>query len=319
MKGLVKSILIKTMKKKVSSRITEAQLNNELKKSEVEFSHLTKESIYMILGVLSASFGLESFLLPNSFIDGGITGVSLILNKLTEVPLSILLVVINFPFILLGFKSINKNFAIKSIISISLLAIAVETIHFPVITDDKLLVAVFGGFFLGLGIGLSIRGGAVLDGTEVLAIFASKKTGLTIGDIISVVNIGIFMVGAFVFSIEIALYAMITYLAASKTVDFVVDGLEEFIGVTIISEKNEEIRKVIVERVGRGCTIYKGKGGYSVNESEDNEIDIIYTLITRLELARLQTEVDIIDSNAFMVMHSIKDARGGMIRKKVHK
>lgn len=305
--------------KKVSSRIPDDKFQQEVQKSSVEYSHLIKESIFMIIGVLSATFGLKGFLLPNSFIDGGITGVSLIINELSNVPISILLIAINLPFLLLGFKAINKSFAIRSIISISMLAIAVELIDFPMITDDKLLISIFGGFFLGLGIGMSIRGGAVLDGTEVLAIFASKKTGLTIGDIITVVNVVIFLIASFVFSVEIALYAMITYLAASKTVDFVVDGLEEFIGVTIISEQNEDIRKAIIERVGRGCTIYKGKGGYDPYGVESNEVDIIYTLITRLELARLQTEVDIIDPNAFMIMHSIKDARGGMIRKGIHK
>lgn len=322
MKSIIRYLAIKTMNKKlkkVSSRIPDDKFQQEVQKSSVEYSHLIKESIFMIIGVLSATFGLKGFLLPNSFIDGGITGVSLIINELSNVPISILLIAINLPFLLLGFKAINKSFAIRSIISISMLAIAVELIDFPMITDDKLLISIFGGFFLGLGIGMSIRGGAVLDGTEVLAIFASKKTGLTIGDIITVVNVVIFLIASFVFSVEIALYAMITYLAASKTVDFVVDGLEEFIGVTIISEQNEDIRKAIIERVGRGCTIYKGKGGYDPYGVESNEVDIIYTLITRLELARLQTEVDIIDPNAFMIMHSIKDARGGMIRKGIHK
>lgn len=291
----------------------------EIQRKRIELTHLVKESIFMIIGVLAATFGLKGFLLPNSFIDGGITGVSLMLTELTDIPLSIFIVIVNLPFLLLGFRSINKSFAIRSIISIALLALAVEFIEIPLITDDKLLVSIFGGFFLGLGIGMSIRGGSVLDGTEVLAIFASKKTGLTIGDIITVVNVIIFLIAVFVFSVEVALYAMITYLAASKTVDFVVDGLEEYIGVTIISDKNEEIRVAIIDKVGRGCTIYKGKGGFSAEGEIHNEHDIIYTLITRLELSRLQTEVDKIDANAFMIMHAIKDARGGMIRKRMHK
>lgn len=305
--------------KKVSARLSEEDLKKETAKFTVKYSHLIKESVLMILGVLSATFGLKAFLLPNSFIDGGITGVSLILTEVTNLPLSIFLILINLPFLLLGFTSINKNFAIKSIISISILALSVELIDFPTITDDKLLISVFGGFFLGLGIGLSIRGGSVLDGTEVLAVYASKKTGLTIGDTITVLNIIIFLVGAFILSVEIALYAMITYLAASKTVDFVVDGIEEFIGVTIISEKSEEIRMAIIYKVGRGCTLYKGKRGFATKGQELKDVDIVYTLITRLELAKLQTEIDIIDPQAFMVMHSIKDARGGMIRKRVHK
>lgn len=258
MKGLVRALTIKIMSKKlkkIDSKIPEIIIETEIKKNKVEFNHFAKESFFMLIGIISATFGLKGFLLPSSFIDGGITGVSLILAELTYVPLSVYIVIVNLPFLLLGFRTINRSFAIRSIISIGLLAIAVEFVEVPIITEDKLLVAVFGGFFLGLGIGMSIRGGSVLDGTEVLAIFASKKTGLTIGDIIAVVNVLIFLVGAFVFSIEIALYAMITYLAASKTVDFVVDGLEEYIGVTIISEKNDEIRIAITDKVGRGCTI----------------------------------------------------------------
>lgn len=324
MKNIIRTLIIRTMSerhKKVSSRVLDSKLNEQVDKSTIEVTHLLKEIIFLILGVMSASFGLKSFLLPNDFIDGGITGVSLIVHHITNIPVSILLIAINIPFILLGFRAINKSFAIRSIIAISLLAVVIATVNFPTVTNDKLLIAVFGGFFLGLGIGLSIRGGGVLDGTEVLAIYIAKKSGLTIGDIITIANVIIFFAAAFVFKIETALYAMITYLAASKTVDFVVDGIEEFIGVTIISKKTEEIRKVIVQKVGRGCTIYKGKGGYPEDSDSDNnkDIDILYTLITRLELAQLQTQIDIIDTKAFIVMHSVKDAKGGMIKKRIHK
>ena len=186
----------------------------------------------------------------------------------------------------------------------------------PIITSDKLLIAVFGGFFLGLGIGLAIRGGSVIDGTEVLAVFISRKTAATIGDIILVFNIIIFGFAAYVFSIEIALYAILTYLAASKTVDFVVSGIEEYVGVTIISNFSEDIRLAIVENMGRGCTIYTGKRGFGKRGDVLKSTDILYTLITRLELAKLHTEIDKIDKDAFIVMHSIKDAKGGMIKKR---
>ena len=258
-----------------------------------------------------AKYQSTGFLLPNMFIDGGVMGISLLLAELFDIPLSVLIVVINLPFLILGFSTISKQFALKSIIAIILLAISVQFIPFPVITDDKLLIAIFGGFFLGLGIGLSIRGGSVIDGTEVLAIFVSKSTSLTIGDVILLFNVLIFSFAAYVLTIEIALYAMLTYLAASKTVDFVVSGIEEYIGVTIISDHNEKIRIAIIENLGRGCTIYSGKGGQSMEE-----IDIIYTLITRLELAKLKKEVGKIDKEAFLVMHSIKDAKGGMIKKR---
>jgi len=279
--------------------------------TKVEFNHLLSDSFFILLGVFSAGFGLKGFLLPNMFIDGGAMGISLTIAELTEIPLSVLIVVINIPFLIMGVSTISKQFALKSIIAIILLALSVHFIPFPVITNDKLLIAIFGGFFLGLGIGLSIRGGSVIDGTEVLAIFVSKKTSMTIGDVILIFNVLIFSVAAYVFTIEISLYAMLTYLAASKTVDFVVSGIEEYIGVTIISEHSDEIRLAIIENLGRGCTVYSGKGGQTMEET-----DIIYTLITRLELAKLKTEIDKIDKDAFLVMHSIKDAKGGMIKKR---
>jgi len=288
-----------------------SQLEKVIKNTKVDFFHLIRDSFFILIGVLSAGFGLKGFLLPNMFIDGGVMGISLTIAELTEIPLSVLIVVINLPFLIMGFSTISREFALKSIFAIVLLAISVHFIPFPIITNDKLLIAIFGGFFLGLGIGLAIRGGSVIDGTEVLAIFVSKKTSLTIGDVILIFNVLIFLVAAKVFTIEIALYAMLTYLAASKTVDFVVSGIEEYIGVTIISDYSEEIRIAIIENLGRGCTIYSGKRGQTMEQTE-----IVYTLITRLELAKLHTEIDKIDKDAFVVMHSIKDAKGGMIKKR---
>ncbi|BAX78403.1 YitT family protein [Labilibaculum antarcticum] len=287
------------------------QFEKAVKSTKVEFTHLMRDSFLILLGVLSAGFGLRGFLLPNMFIDGGVMGISLTIAELTEIPLSILIVVINLPFIVMGFSTISRQFAVKSIVAILLLAITVHFIPFPLITNDKLLIAIFGGFFLGLGIGLAIRGGSVIDGTEVLAIFLSKKTSLTVGDVILIFNVLIFSVAAYVFSIEISLYAILTYLAASKTVDFVVSGIEEYVGVTIISNDSDKVRLAILKKLGRGCTVYCGKRGHSMVDT-----DIIYTLLTRLELAKLHTEIDKIDKDAFVVMHSIKDAKGGMIKKR---
>ncbi len=287
------------------------QFDKAIKNTKVEFSHLIHDSFFILLGVLSAGFGLKGFLLPNMFIDGGVMGISLITAELTEIPLSILIIIINLPFLIMGVSTISRQFALKSIIAIILLAISVHFIPYPIITNDKLLIAIFGGFFLGLGIGLAIRGDSVIDGTEVLAIFMSKKTSLTIGDIILIFNVIIFSVAAYVFTIEISLYAILTYLSASKTVDFIISGIEEYVGVTIISNYSEQIRLTIIEKLGRGCTIYAGKKGQTLEQTE-----IIYTLITRLELAKLHTEIDKIDKNAFVIMHSIKDAKGGMIKKR---
>lgn len=270
----------------------------------------------MLLGVVAAGFGLKGFLLPNSFLDGGVTGISLILASISNIHFSILLIVINLPFMIIGFNTISKQFAIKSIISVVLLAVAVVVIPFPKVTDDSILISVFGGFFLGLGIGLSIRGGSVLDGTEIMAVFISRRTTLSIGDVILIFNVIIFIIATYFFNIEIALYAMLTYLSASKTVDFVVDGIEEYIGVTIISDKYEEIRLAIIEKLGMGCTIYEGKRGFSPRGEQLKDTKIVYTLITRLEMTKLMTEIEKIDPSAFVVMHSIKDAKGGMIKKR---
>lgn len=275
-----------------------------------------KDAFFIILGMFAAAFGLESFLLPNSFIDGGATGISLLISEVTQTPLWLLIILVNAPFMYMAYKVIGKQFAIKTIIAILGLAIILALINFPEVTQDKLLVAVFGGFFLGAGIGLSIRGGSVLDGTEVLAIFLSRKWGAKIGDIIILVNVLIFLAAAYLLSIEAALYSMLTYLAASKTLDFVVEGIEEYTGVTIISQQSEEIRKMIIEKMGRGLTIYQARGGYG-NHGVQNEYDVIYTVITRLEIRKLYIEIDKIDPKAFVVMNSINDTKGGMVKKKI--
>lgn len=277
---------------------------------------IIRDGIFIFMGIISAGFGLIGFLLPNSFIDGGVTGISLLTTETTGISLSILIVLFNLPFLILGFSQIGKEFGFKSIIAIVGLALVIHFVPYPVVTTDKLLVAVFGGFFLGAGIGLSIRGGGVLDGTEVLAIYLSKKTGLTIGDIIFIFNIIIFSFGAYIMSIEIALYAILTYLVAAKTIDFVVHGVDEYTGITIISDYSEEIRSMITDKLGRGVTIYSGKGGYRKTGDELKEVDIVYTIITRLEITRLRAEIDKIDTKAFIIMNSIKDTKGGMIKKR---
>lgn len=291
-------------------------LVQEFRNEQVEFLHLLKEILFMSIGVAAAGFGLQGFLLPNSFIDGGATGVSLLVRILTDLPLGILLLVVNLPFLVVGARTIGKKFAIKSVIAILALALVVHFVPYPVITDDKLLIAFFGGFFLGLGIGMTMRGGGVIDGTEVLAIYLSRKLHLTVGDVLLLINIVIFSAGAYLLSIEIALYAILTYLVAAKTVDYVVDGVEEYIGVTIVSEHHEEIRLMLTEKLGRACTVYLGRRGYSKYGEERIAREILYTVVTRLELARLSTEIDKIDKKAFIVMDLVKDLKGGMIKKK---
>jgi uncharacterized membrane-anchored protein YitT (DUF2179 family) len=274
-----------------------------------------KDFLLITIGIFSAAFGFKGFLLTNHFIDGGATGISLLISALTSTPLYILLIVVNIPFILMGYKVINKQFALKTLLAILGLALVVGTIDFPNVTNDNLLVAIFGGFFLGAGIGLAVRGGAVIDGTEVLAIYLSKKFGTTIGDIIIVINVFIFSAASYLLSVEVAMYSMITYLAASKTLDFIVEGIEEYTGVTIVAIKSEEIRQMIIHKMGRGVTVYTGKRGYG-KKGETKEVDIIYTVVTRLELNKLNTEIQKIEPDAFVVMNAVKDTKGGIVKKR---
>lgn len=274
-----------------------------------------KNFLWISTGIASASFGLKGFLLPSDFIDGGTTGISLLVSETTGVPLYLLLILINIPFIYLGYKVIGRQFAIKTALAIVGLAFCVATFEFPIITQDKLLVAAFGGFFLGAGIGLSVRGGAVIDGTEVLAIYLSRKLGVTIGDVIIIINVLIFGAAAYLLSVETALYAIITYLAASKTLDFIIEGIEEYTSVTIISSHSAEIREMIIEKMGRGVTLYKGQRGFG-KTGETKDVNIVLTVITRLEITKLNTELTKIDPHAFVVMSSVKDAKGGLVKKR---
>lgn len=277
-----------------------------------------KDIFLIAVGVSSAAFGLKGFLVPNHFIDGGATGISLLVSALTKIPVWALIICINIPFAILGYLTLGKQFAIKTAIAIGGLSLCLALVEFPIVTKDNLLIAIFGGMFLGAGIGLSVRGGAVLDGSEVLAIFLSKKLGITIGDIVIGINVLIFSSAAYFLSLETAMYSMITYLAASKTLDFIIEGIDEYIGVTIVSSHCEEIRKMIVTVMGRGVTVYNGKRGFG-KRGEVKEIDIIYTVITRLEINKLNTEIEKITPTAFVVMNTVKDTKGGMIKKKPFK
>ncbi|WP_460581867.1 YitT family protein [Hymenobacter arcticus] len=272
--------------------------------------------LYLVAGVGSAALGLESFILPSGLFDGGVTGISLLAARFIPLPLSVFLVALNIPFIWLGYKQLGKDFAIRALLAILALAIVLETVHFPVVTQDKMLIAVFGGFFLGAGIGLAMRGGGVLDGTEILAVYLSRKASLSVGDFVLVLNILIFIIVAVVLDVPTALYSILTYLAASKTIEFVVNGIEEYTGVTIISEHSDAIRRALTERLGRGVTVYAGHRGYGSRGEQPSPIDIVFTVVTRLEVTQVTDEVNRIDSKAFMIMHSVNDAKGGMVKKR---
>lgn len=280
------------------------------------FSQPIRNTISIALGVCFASIGLKCFLLPNNFLDGGAMGVALLLERLTHINLSFLIVLVNLPFILIGKKQISTIFALKSAIAIFTLAILVHLINIPVLTNDKLLISVFGGFFLGAGIGFSIRGGAVIDGTEVLAVMISRKTSLTVGDVITIFNAVLFGIAALLINQETAMYSMLTYLAASKTVDFIINGIEEYIGVTIISDNALNIKEIITEHLGMGVTVYNAVSGFGKSRVKQENRKILYCVITRLEVSKLLTEVEKIDADAFIVQHTIRDTRGGMIKRR---
>jgi uncharacterized membrane-anchored protein YitT (DUF2179 family) len=269
--------------------------------------------VLILLGILSAGMGLKGFLMSSRFIDGGVTGVSMLISDVLGFPLSALLLLINLPFIALGYRHMGRKFAIKSALAIAGLSACVAIIKYPDVTPDKLLTAVFGGFFIGAGIGLAMRGGAVLDGTEIAALLISKNIYiLKVGDVILILNIFIFATAAFFLGIDSALYSILTYVAASKTVDFLVYGIEEYHAIIIVSSNSEEIRSAILDDLKRGVTVYKGRGGLA-----ETEQDILYCVVTRLEIAQVKSLVEAIDKTAFVVIHHLADVSGGTVKKRI--
>lgn len=269
--------------------------------------------ISLMAGMAVAAFGVASFLLPNHFIDGGVTGISMLLAQLTGLPLAGVLVLVNAPFVVLGYRHISPEFAVKSCVAIFGLAVLLAFVAFPIVTADKLLGAVFGGFFVGAGVGLAIRGGGVLDGTDVLAVLLSKRLSATVGEVLLAVNVVIFSVAAVFLGVEPALYSVLTYISASKTIDFLLHGLEAYNGVLIVSVNHEAIRQSILSELGRGVTAFKARGGYTSTEQQ-----VLFCVVTRLELSRLDTIVKTHDPGAFVVIQPVLDISGGVIKKRAY-
>lgn len=270
-----------------------------------------KNSVLIFAGILSAGMGLHGFLKSSHFIDGGATGVSMLLAAISPVPLPVLILVINLPFIALGYRQIGRAFAIRSSAAIVGLAICLAVVHYPDMTQDKLLTAVFGGFFIGAGMGLTMRGGAVLDGTDIAALLISKKSHiLRVGDVILELNIVIFLLAAFFLGIDSSLYSILTYVAASKTLEFLLHGIEEYTAITIISEQSESIRGAITGLLGRGVTIFKGRRGMTGTDQ-----DILLCVVTRLEIGRVMEIIRTHDPSAFVLVHPLSDAKGGVIKR----
>lgn len=280
-------------------------MKNELLLNEVW------NAILIVLGILLAGMGINGFLLSSNFIDGGITGVSMLLAKTTPLPLSILLPIVNLPFIAIGYRHLGFAFALRSSLAIAGLALAVFFIPYPDVTPDLLLTSIFGGFFVGAGIGFAVRGGAVLDGTEIVALLISKRSDLVrVGDVILIFNVILFLTAMSILGVEAALYSILTYYTAAKTLDFIIHGIDEYSAVIIVSDRSFEIREAITRELNRGVTVYSGKGGVTGEQKE-----ILYCVVTRLEIGKVKNIVRHLDRKAFIVVHALADVVGGMVRK----
>lgn len=278
---------------------------------------IINNTILILLGIISATFGLKGFLLSSHFIDGGVTGISMLLSNIFGIPIAILIFVINVPFLWLGYNKLGTLFAVKSTAAIAGLSLALAFINVPDVTSDKLLTAVFGGLFIGVGIALAIRGGAVLDGTEIAALLVSKKAQVVkVNDVILIFNVIIFLTAAKFLGVESALYSILTYLAASKMIDVILNGLEQYTGITVISTKSELIRRIITNQLGRGVTIYQGKSGYGKDGEINDTRDIVFTVATRLEVPSIKQVILEVDPKAFIVQQSIEDTTGGLLKRK---
>tara|TARA_B110000971_G_C19994142_1_gene493432 strand:- start:516 stop:1406 length:891 start_codon:yes stop_codon:yes gene_type:complete len=276
------------------------------------------EYFQIFIGVVLTSLGLKAFLLPNGFLDGGVTGIALLVKTQVDIRMSYLLVLFSVPFLILGYFTVSKQIVIKSIVSILGVAIFIHLENFQTITTDKLLISIFGGLLVGSGIGIAIRNGAVLDGSEILGIYLNDKFGISIGKIVLCFNIVLFGITAFVVSVEVALYSILTYIIAAKVTDTVIEGFEDFIGVTIVSKKHQIIKKAILEELGVGLTIYKGSSGFG-NKGKIEDFDIIHSIVNRIDIRKMYRIVQTIDTDAFIVEFDVNNVKGGVLRHYIDK
>ncbi len=279
-----------------------------------KISGLLSEYLQIGLGILLSSIGLKAFLLPNGFLDGGVTGIAILISEQTNLDVSLLLVLISAPFLVLAFFTVSRRILIKSILAILSLALFIHFENFATITEDKLLIAIFGGLFLGAGMGLSIKNGAVLDGSEILGIYVNDQWGISIGRVILFFNVILFGVTAMVLSMEVAMYSILTYLVTAKVVDFVIEGFEDFIGLMIVSNRAQQLETQIIQQVGAGMTIYRGETGYGSN-GKKQDLRIIHTVINRIDIRKLHRLIDEVDRDAFIIEFDINNIKGGVLRK----
>ncbi len=276
-----------------------------------------KSLLYMVTGVLFAVIALKGFMVPNHFLDGGVTAIAILLHEILNWDVGLLVFLINIPFLYIGYRRIGKTFAIQSLMTIILLPILMYLIPIPAVTEDKVLIAVFGGFLIGLGVGLVIKAGGVIDGLEVLADYTNKKSGISTSEAILFINTILFFLAAFYFGPEPAMYSLLTYFTATRTSDYVVDGFEEYTALTIISGKDDLVKSIIVNDFNKAISVYKGERGHlpgSFDQKQD--CDIVMTIVTRLELHRIKQAIHKADPNAFFYVQSIKEVMGGIVKQR---
>ena len=272
------------------------------------------EFFQLAIAIVLASIGLKAFLLPNGFLDGGVTGISILLNKITGFEISIILPVISIPFFVIGWFTVSKRIVIRSLISVLILSLVIHFENFQPITDDKLLISIFGGLFLGAGIGIAIKNGSVLDGSEILGIFVNERTGISIGLIIFWFNVVLFLLAGFLFSLEVAMYSVLTYIITAKTIDLILEGFEDYVGLMIVTSKSGEMQKALLKDIGQGMTIYQGTKGYG-SQGEKQNLEIIHTVVNRIDTKKVYRVLKKVDKDAFVIEFDVNKVSGGVLRK----
>jgi len=270
---------------------------------------------FTLLGVASAVIAFKGFMIPNHFIDGGLNGISILISETFHINIAIPLILINIPFIFLGYKKIGKSFAVLSLIAIILLALSLQFVHISTITEDNILIALFGGLFIGLAIGLIIRAGGVIDGLETIALYTTQKSKFTSNELMLLIASCVFILLGLKYGWDKSMYSILTYFTALRTADYVVDGFEEYTSLTIVSSEFVKIREMIVKDFDKAVSVYKGERGYlPENFDVKHDCDIIVTIMTRLETNGIQRAIYEIDPKAFLYTQSIKEVKGGVIK-----
>jgi uncharacterized membrane-anchored protein YitT (DUF2179 family) len=268
-------------------------------------------AFFIQAGAVLASFALERFLVPNRIMDGGVVGIAIIVSYLSILPLGFLVFAFNLPFLVLSLKLIGKRFLFLALYAVASFSVWVSVFEpVGVITSDLFLATIFGGIILGAGVGLIIRNGGCLDGTEIVSIILTSKIPFSVGEIVMGLNVVIFSAAGLVFGIDRALYSVAAYIIAYKAIDLVVEGIDQSKAIFIVSDKSEEISNLLFERLKAGITIFKGMGGYSKADR-----DIIYVIVRRLEISKIKNAVRGIDDNAFITIHNVHEVIGKNVRK----